>query len=148
MNIEAITGFSFILACAAIVFGIILYIKVWNACNDIRKIKLNTCNEKDNWRRLYLMGKKDEARQEVIGYLSEQLGRAFDEKVRQLNEEWCAEEMEMAEKRINVFMDSLKYQDDIKRASAILKEIDGSTLPPELSSTQAYVSWRLRHLKL
>lgn len=132
------TTFSIILIIWGIL-NIILFFKLWGACNDIKKLLPN----KDlGWQQLYLIGKKEEAAQAIIMKLVDDLNSMFEFELQRIENNMGARYQP-----VTTDFEPSYYAHLVEKADKLLSQI-GADLPIEVATPEAYIGWRLSLLKI
>lgn len=121
----AMLVFMLILVIAWGVLNIILFFKLWRACDDIKRM---ASKYSASWSDLLLLGRKEEAADMVIRELLAKLNRTYKSRLENGGER-LAENPGL-------------YSDDIKRAKHQLSIIKAGVLPPELDNAEAFIAWK------
>lgn len=111
------------------VLNIILFFKLWKACNNISRIASNfsDAGRALSWSDLLLLGRKEEAADLVVRQLLGRLNNTYE-----------------LRKKIgtdDVISPSL-YAPAIKEAQERLEIIGAGVIPPEISSPAAFLAWK------
>lgn len=109
------------------VLNVILFFKLWGACDDIKRMASNYQRGLD-WSDLLLLGRKEEAVASVIQELLGELNGIYKKRV-SLQSEAEAEKPEL-------------YSSAIEKARRKLSIIGAGVLPAELDSAEAFIAWK------
>ena len=109
------------------VLNVILFFKLWGACDDIKRMASNY-RPGLSWSDLLLLGRKEEAAALVIQELLGELNSTYKKRAT-LQSEAEAEKPEL-------------YRAAIERARRQMSIIGAGSLPAELDTAEALISWK------
>lgn len=109
------------------VLNVILFFKLWGACDDIKRMASNY-RPGLSWSDLLLLGRKEEAAALVIQELLGELNSTYKKRAT-LQSEAEAEKPEL-------------YRAAIERARRQMSIIGAGSLPAELDNAEAFISWK------
>lgn len=109
------------------ILNVVLFFKLWGACDDIKRMASNYRRGLD-WSDMLLLGRKEEAVASVIQELLGELNGIYKKRV-SLQSEAEAEKPEL-------------YSSAIEKARRQLSIIGAGALPAELDSAEAFIAWK------
>lgn len=109
------------------VLNVVLFFKLWGACDDIKRMASNYRRGLD-WSDLLLLGRKEEAVASVVQELLGELNGIYKKRV-SLQSEAEAEKPEL-------------YSSAIEKARRQLSIIGAGSLPAELDGAEAFIAWK------
>lgn len=124
------SGWAIFLAVIFVAWGvlnIVLFFKLWRACDDVKRIasNFNDGGRGLSWADLLLLGRKEEAADVVCRQLLGRLNNIYDWQTKNGTPEEAA-----------------RYNKEIKKAVEIYSRYNLGELPAELTSAEAFVNWR------